>query len=105
LVRVRLQALLTELSMHYRRKGRWPDTKSKWDASTGAFTRGWWLRRTQDELAVRYGLTPPAYPAEALAERLGPHATKGTGSLLEVALFLGTMCWGIKPETLRSYLK
>jgi hypothetical protein len=116
LVRPRLHALLQELSTHYKVKGRWPDTKSKWDASTERWIKGWWQRRMQDELALQYsepGRWMPEgpfcrfvpYPAEELAERLGPQATKGTGSHLEVALFLGTTCWEIKPETLRSYLK
>ena len=95
-----------ELAKRYKRKGVWPDTKSKWRADTADYLQGWWRRRGEDALSVNNpSLQTLPYPAEELGNRLGPNARKGTNSLMALALFLVSTRYRLSPETLRDCLK
>jgi hypothetical protein len=109
-LRARIRPLIQwpdgELAKRFKRKGVWPDTKSKWRADTADYLQGWWQRRGEDTLLVNNpSVQALPYPAEELGIRLGPNARKGTNSLLALAWFLVSTRYRLSPETLRDCLK
>jgi hypothetical protein len=109
-LRARVRPLIQEpdgeLFKRYKRKGVWPDTKSKWRADTADYLKDWWRRRGEDALSVdNPAVQTLPYPAEELDTRLGPNAPKGTGSLLALALFLVSTRYRVSRETVRDCLR
>lgn len=109
-LRARVYALIQqpdgELMKRYKRKGGWTDTKSKWRADTADYLKDWWRRRGEDILSVdNPAVQTLPYPTDELGIRLGSKASKGTGSLRALALFLVSTRYCVARETLRDCLR